>query len=75
MQGSDAVKIEEVLKDVPDRSVWIDYEGFMIATTRIDYFNECGYWFPCFLALFLSHCRSSGRVLVIVTVTALCVTV
>ena len=43
MQGSDAVKIEEVLKDVPDRSVWIDYEGFMIATTRIDYFNECGY--------------------------------
>jgi len=36
-----AVKIEEVLKDVPDRSVWIDYEGLMIATTRTDYFNEC----------------------------------
>jgi hypothetical protein len=36
-----AVKIEEVLKDVPDRSMWIDYEGAMIATTRTDYFNEC----------------------------------
>jgi len=35
-----AVKIEEVL-DVPDRSVWIDYEGVMTATTRTDYFNEC----------------------------------
>lgn len=35
------VKIEEVLEDVPDRSVWIDYEGAMTATTRTDYFNEC----------------------------------
>jgi len=36
-----ALKIEEVLKDVSDRSVWIDYEGVMIATTRTDYFSEC----------------------------------
>jgi hypothetical protein len=36
-----AVKIEEVLEDVTDRSVWIDYEGVMTATTRTDYFNEC----------------------------------
>jgi len=35
-----AVKIEEVLQ-VPDRSVWIDYEGVITATTRTDYFNEC----------------------------------
>jgi hypothetical protein len=35
-----AVKIEEVLT-APDRSVWIDYEGFITATTRTDYFNEC----------------------------------
>jgi len=36
-----AVKIEEILKDVPDRSAWIDYEGVMTATMRTDYFNEC----------------------------------
>jgi len=36
-----AVKIEAVLKDVLDRSVWIDYEGVMTATTRADYFSEC----------------------------------
>jgi len=36
-----AVKIEEVLKDVSDRSVWIDYQGIMTAATRTDYFNEC----------------------------------
>jgi len=36
-----AVKIEDVLKDVPDRSVWIDYQGVMIATMRTDYFSEC----------------------------------
>jgi hypothetical protein len=36
-----AMKIEDVLKDVSDRSVWIDYEGVMIATTRTDYFSEC----------------------------------
>jgi len=36
-----AVKIEEVLQDVSDRSVWIDYDGVMIATTRTDYFSEC----------------------------------
>jgi hypothetical protein len=36
-----AVKIEEVLNDAPDRSVWIDYEGVISATTRTDYFNEC----------------------------------
>jgi hypothetical protein len=36
-----AVKIEEVLKDVPDRSVWIDYKGVVTAATRTDYFNEC----------------------------------
>jgi len=35
-----AVKIEEVLQ-VPDRSVWIDFEGNITATTRTDYFNEC----------------------------------
>jgi len=36
-----AVKIEELLKDVQDHSVWIDYEGVMTATTRTDYYNEC----------------------------------
>jgi len=36
-----AVKLEDVLKDVLDRSVSIDYEGFMTATTRTDYFSEC----------------------------------
>jgi len=35
-----AVKIEEVLQ-VPERSVWIDYEGVITATIRTDYFNEC----------------------------------
>jgi len=35
------VKIEDVLKDVQDRSVWTDYQGVMIATTRTDYFSEC----------------------------------
>jgi len=36
-----AFRIEEVLQDDHDRSVWIDYEGVMIATTRTDYFMEC----------------------------------
>lgn len=36
-----AVKIEEVLKDVQDHSVSIDYEGVMTATTLTDYYNEC----------------------------------
>jgi len=36
-----AVKLEEVLNDVTDRSVWIDYKGVMTATTRTDYYNEC----------------------------------
>jgi hypothetical protein len=36
-----AVKIEEVLTDAADRSVWVDYEGIITATTRTDYFNEC----------------------------------
>jgi len=36
-----ALKIEEILKEDSDRSVWIDYEGVMTATTRTDYYNEC----------------------------------
>ena len=56
--ASDAVKIEEVLKDVPDRSVWIDYEGVMTATTRTDYFSECECSsYP--YTLHLRQCRSS----------------
>jgi hypothetical protein len=34
------MKIEDVL-DLSDRSMWIDYEGVMIATARTDYFSEC----------------------------------
>ena len=42
------MKIEEVLK-IPDRSVWIDYEGVITAITRTDYFNECEYRFYRFV--------------------------
>jgi hypothetical protein len=37
----DAVKIEDVLKNATDRSAWIDFKGYMNATMRTDYFDEC----------------------------------
>ena len=37
----DTVKIEHVLKNVTDRSVWIDFSGYMNTTMRSDYFDEC----------------------------------
>jgi len=36
-----AVKIEDVLKDVTERSVFIDFSGSMNTTMRSDYFDEC----------------------------------
>jgi len=35
------VKIEDVLKNVTDRSTWIDFTGYMNTTWRYDYFDEC----------------------------------
>jgi len=40
-----AVKIEDVLKNSTDRSVWIDFNGYMNATMRSDYFDECRWKF------------------------------
>jgi len=36
-----AVKIEDVLTNVLDRSAWIDFSGYMNSTFRYDYFDEC----------------------------------
>jgi len=35
------VKVEDVLKNATDRSVWIDFSGYMNTTMRSDYFDEC----------------------------------
>jgi len=40
-----AVKIEDVLKNATDRSAWIDFKGYMNATMRSDYFDECRWKF------------------------------
>jgi len=40
-----AVKIEDVLKNATDRSAWIDFNGYMNATMRSDYFDECRWKF------------------------------
>jgi len=40
-----AVKIEDVLKNETDRSVWIDFKGYMNVTMRSDYFDECRWKF------------------------------
>jgi len=40
-----AVKIEDVLKNETDRSTWIDFKGYMNATMRSDYFDECRWKF------------------------------
>jgi len=40
-----AVKIEHVLKNVTDRSAWIDFSGYMNTTMRSDYFDECRWKF------------------------------
>ena len=37
----DAVKIEDILKNETDRSTWTDFKGYMNATMRSDYFDEC----------------------------------
>jgi len=39
------VKIEDVLKNETDRSTWIDFKGYMNATMRSDYFDECRWKF------------------------------
>jgi hypothetical protein len=36
-----AVKIEDVLTNVLDRSAWIDFRGYMNSTFRYDSFDEC----------------------------------
>lgn len=38
---TDAVKIEDVLTNVMDRSAWIDFRGYMNSTFRYDSFDEC----------------------------------
>ncbi|KIM36766.1 hypothetical protein M413DRAFT_31395 [Hebeloma cylindrosporum] len=35
------IKVEDVLKNATDRSVWIDFSGYMNTTMRSDYFDEC----------------------------------
>lgn len=35
------VKIEDVLKNVTDRSAWIDFKGYMNTSMRYDYYDEC----------------------------------
>jgi len=35
------IKIEDVLKDINDRSAWTNFNGTMVATMRSDYFSEC----------------------------------
>jgi len=40
-----AVLIEDVLKNATDRSVWIDFNGYMNATKLSDYFDECRWKF------------------------------
>lgn len=50
----DTIKIEDVLKNSTDRSVWIDFSGYMNTTMRSDYFDECGLsasFFPLILAV------------------------
>ncbi|PPQ96685.1 hypothetical protein CVT26_010314 [Gymnopilus dilepis] len=37
----DTVKIEDVLKNVTERSTFIDFTGYMNTTWRYDYFDEC----------------------------------
>jgi len=39
------VKIEDVLKNETDRSAWTDFKGYMNATMRSDYFDECRWKF------------------------------
>lgn len=38
---SDTIKIEDVLKNITDRSAWTKFNGTMAATMRSDYFSEC----------------------------------
>ena len=42
---ADTIKIEDVLKDINDRSAWTKFNGTMVATMRSDYFSECESWF------------------------------
>jgi hypothetical protein len=43
-----AVKIEDVLTNVTDRSAWIDFRGYMNTTNRSDYFDECRWNFKLY---------------------------